>query len=73
MDKKFEMNWAKIEGGCQSGRKVVTHYSKSDLPLVSLGNFALSRVEDSFGSNLDGTYCKIRSRSSFFKASLLQN
>ena len=25
-----------IKGGCQSGRKVVTHNSKSDLPLVFL-------------------------------------
>ena len=30
---KFEINWTKIKGGCQSGRKVATHYSKSDLPL----------------------------------------
>ena len=27
------MNQTKIKGGCQSGRKVVTHNSKSDLPL----------------------------------------
>ena len=33
MDKKFEINWIKIKGGCQSGRKMVTHNSKSDLPL----------------------------------------
>ena len=33
MHKKFEINWTKIKGGCQSGRKVVTHNSKSDLPL----------------------------------------
>ena len=30
----FEVNQTKIKGGCQSGRKVVTHDSKSDLPLV---------------------------------------
>ena len=30
---KFEINWTKIRGGCQLGRKVVTHNSKSDLPL----------------------------------------
>ena len=30
------MNQTKIKGGCQSGRKVVTHDSKSDLPLVRL-------------------------------------
>ena len=34
MDKKFEINRTKIKGGCQSGRKVVTHNSKSNLPLV---------------------------------------
>ena len=33
MQKKFEINLTKIKGGCQSGRKVVTHNSKSDLPL----------------------------------------
>ena len=33
MQKKFEINRTKIKGGCQSGRKVVTHDSKSDLPL----------------------------------------
>ena len=33
MHKKFEINLTKIIGGCQSGRKVVTHNSKSDLPL----------------------------------------
>ena len=32
MYKKFEINWT-IKGSCQSGRKVVTHDSKSDLPL----------------------------------------
>ena len=34
MHKKFEMNWTKIKGSCQSARKVVTHDSKSDLPLI---------------------------------------
>ena len=33
--KKFDINRTKIEGGCQSERKVVTNNSKSDLPLVS--------------------------------------
>ena len=33
MHKKFEINRAKIKGGCQSGRKVVAHDSKSELPL----------------------------------------
>ena len=34
MHKKFEINQTKIKGGSQSGRKVVAHYSKSDLPLA---------------------------------------
>ena len=33
MQKKFEINRTKIKGGRKSGRKVVTHNSKSDLPL----------------------------------------
>ena len=33
MHKKFQVNRTKIKGGCQSGRKVVRHDSKSDLPL----------------------------------------
>ena len=32
--KKFKINQIKIKGGCQLRRKVVTHNSKSDLPLV---------------------------------------
>ena len=34
MHNKFEINRTKIKGGCQSGRRVVIHNSKSDLPLV---------------------------------------
>ena len=33
MYKKFEINRRKIKGSCESGRKVVTHNSKSYLPL----------------------------------------
>ena len=36
MHKKFETNRSKIKAGCQSGKKVVTHNSKSDLPLAIL-------------------------------------
>ena len=35
MQKKFEINQTKIKGGCQSGKKVVTHNSKSDWPLAN--------------------------------------
>ena len=38
MHKKFEINQTKIKGGCQSGRKVAPHDSKSDLPLSILHN-----------------------------------
>ena len=43
--KKFKINWTKIKGSCQRGRKVATHDSKSDLPLVSLSfcTFPLSQ------------------------------
>ena len=34
MHKKFEINRTKIKAGSQSKRKVVTHNSKSDLPLI---------------------------------------
>ena len=34
MRERFEINGTKIKGSCQSGRKVVTHKSKSDLPLA---------------------------------------
>ena len=33
MYKEFEINRTMVKGGCQSGRKVVPHDSKSDLPL----------------------------------------
>ena len=35
MHKKFEINRTKIKVSCQSGRKVIIHDSKNDLPLVS--------------------------------------
>ena len=41
MHKRFEIDRAKIKGGCQSGRKVVPHDSKSDLPLAVLIFFKL--------------------------------
>ena len=34
MNKKFEVNQTNIKGSYQSGRKVVPHDSKSDLPLA---------------------------------------
>ena len=44
MHKKFGINWTKIKGGCQSGRKVVTHNSKSDLPLVAWPGLGLAEA-----------------------------
>ena len=41
MQKRFEINRTKIKGGCQSGRKVVTHNSKSDLPLIMETNTSI--------------------------------
>ena len=34
MHKKFEINPTKIKGSCQSGRKMITHNFKSNLPLA---------------------------------------
>ena len=51
MHRKFEINQTKIKGSCQSGRKVMTHYSKSDLPLgkmQKLGSVAKKYVTNSF-------------------------
>ena len=36
MHRKFEINRTKIKGGCQSGTKVLTRDSKSDLPLSKI-------------------------------------
>ena len=62
MHKKFEMNRIKIKGGCQSGRKVVPHDSKSDLPLGkedAANNYA--RGHYTIGKELiDATCDKIR-------------
>ena len=44
MQKKFVINRTKIKGGCQSGRKVVTHNSKSDL-LLGQAQWILSHAE----------------------------
>ena len=59
MHKKFEINRTKIKVGCQSGRKVVTHDSKSDLPLVTSGCLSFQRyqkfqsiIKDRFGVEL---------------------
>ena len=43
MHKKFEINQKKIKGDCQSGRKVVTHDSMSDLPLAEKASLEMSQ------------------------------
>ena len=43
MHKKFEINRTKIKGSCQSGRKVVPHNSKNDLPLPLVRNHILTQ------------------------------
>ena len=45
MHNKFEINRTKIKGGCQSGRKVVFHDSRSDLPLGKFF-YILSNISD---------------------------
>ena len=38
------VNQTKIKGGCQSGRKVVSHDSKSDLPLKPISSKCMGRT-----------------------------
>ena len=45
MQKKFEINQKKVKVGCLSGRKVVIHNSKSDLPLAILLEHMHKRFE----------------------------
>ena len=45
MHRKFEINRTKIKGGCQSGRKVVNHNSKIDLPLARVVDIRLRYVK----------------------------
>ena len=56
MHKKFEINRTNIKGGCQLGRKVVTHNSKSDLPLEHNSWFknTISVVPDFYCSHSTG-------------------
>ena len=48
MQKKLEINWTKNKGGCQSGRKKVTHNSKSDLPLVEFRTLGTRNTSEIF-------------------------
>ena len=61
MHKKFEIIWTKINGGCQSGRKEVTHNSNSDLSIDSFGQLIqYSRFKKSMADTLaNDVYCII--------------
>ena len=63
MHKKFEINRTKIKGGCQSGRKVVTHNSKSDLPLYPIFFLLSKKTKKSFGQILCRALCRTRGKS----------
>ena len=55
------MNWTKIKGGCQSGRKVVSHNSNSDLPLA-IANLTLERSDANLIDplpDIDNQYIKL--------------
>ena len=56
--KKFEINSTKIKVSCQSGRKVVPHDSKSDMPLAYLAFTELSIAVMVF-ENVLPVLCKI--------------
>ena len=52
MHKKFDINQAKIKGGCQLGRKVVPHNSKSDLPLTIHNSLSDNNGKDRYNENI---------------------
>ena len=68
MHKKFEINRTKIKGGCQSGRKVVTHNFKSALPLINISRSSFQKTKTKFKCSFSmapshssanhGTVCK---------------
>ena len=65
MHKKFEIHRTKIKGGCQSGRKVVTHNSKIDLPLVStLKTYRIVSfsIADAMAAQLNSVRLKLEQR-----------
>ena len=53
MHKKFEIKRTQIKGGYQSGRKVVTHNSKSNLPLEFLTIFF---IYETLATNVTGEW-----------------
>ena len=55
--KKFEINQTKIKGSCQSGRKVVTYDSKSDLALIPK-NIHLENYQMKVMKTVIGIFCK---------------
>ena len=57
MYKKFEKNGTKIKGSCQSGRKVVTYDSKSDLALIPK-NIHLENYQMKVMKTVIGIFCK---------------
>ena len=62
MNKKFDINGTKIKGSCQSGRKVVTHDSKSDLPLVYACGYWLASTNFFFLTNISRNFTRITMR-----------
>ena len=64
MQKNFEIYRTKIKGSCQSGRKVVTHDSKSDLPLKMLK----TKIQMKANSPLDQQGQKFKSGSDLTSA-----
>ena len=64
MYKKFEINLTKVKGGCKSGRKVVTHDSKSDLPQEPLRGF--SALDCLFGLSDQSQNSAMSTKQKFF-------
>ena len=57
MHKKFEVNKTKIKGGCRSGRKVVPHNSKGDLPLDRLPGYNMMLSNANYSSSIAHPLC----------------
>ena len=72
MHKKFEINPTKIKGGCQLERKVVTHNSKSDLPLVA-GTDMIAARDTCHGAGLPSLSTAPRRIGASFSVAVFRN
>ena len=53
MHKKFQVNWTKIKGGCQSETKAAQQHSCIDLTLVVVGVFSNYSISQQFDGKIE--------------------